>query len=294
MIFDFLNKSFNNREIALIFYLLIFILWTLTQKKIRESIFEVIKALFTKQIFISILCLFIYITIVVYGLSLVDLWNIGLIKDTIYWTFGVGFILMMNSNKALKEEHFFKKYVQENIKLFMIVEFILGLYVFGIITEFILMPIVIFLTILLAYTEVYEEYKQVKNFLLRIFGVVGIFYIIYSGFQIYQNFKGLANYDNLRTLFFPAIMTILFLPFAYFYVLYLHYESLFFRVGFFLKDNKSLRRFAKWRILLSVNLSFKKLKHITPGYLFHGCETKEDIKLEIVKRLNKNPTTNNL
>ncbi|WP_430971803.1 hypothetical protein [Sunxiuqinia rutila] len=292
MILDFLNKTFNNREIALIFYLFLFILWNLTQKKIRESIFCVIGALFVKQIFISILCLLIYITIVVCGLSLLGLWNSSLIKDTIYWSFGVGFILMMDSNKALQEKHYFKKFLLENIKVFMIIEFILGLYVFGIITEFILMPIVIFLSISLAYTEVYEEHKQVRNFLLKIFGAIAIFYIIYSGFKIYQNFKDLANYDNLRALIFPAIMTILFLPFAYFYVLYSHYESLFIRVGFFLKDNKSLRRFAKWRILFSVNFSLKKLKLITPGYLFGGCETKEDVKHEIVKRLNKNPAAN--
>ena len=125
------------------------------------------------------------------GFHLETFWNSSLIKDTIYWTFGVGFILMMNSNKALQEEHYFKKFVIENIKLFLIIEFILGLYVFGIITEFILMPIVIFLSILLGYTEVYEEHKKVKNFLSKIFGVIGIFYVFYSVYEIYQNFKSL-------------------------------------------------------------------------------------------------------
>lgn len=292
MVLDFINRIFNNREIALISYILVFIIWALTQKKIRESIFGLVKALLAKQIFFSILCLLIYVTIVAYGLSLVTLWNFSLLKDTIYWTFGVGFILMMNSNKALQEEHYFRKFVRENVKLFMILEFISGLYVFGIITEFILMPIVIFLSILLGYTEAYEEHKKVKAFLLKIFGVIGIFYVTYSIYEISQNFKSLAKYDNFRALIFPAIMTIIFLPFAYFYVLYTHYESLFVRIGFFLKDNKSLRRFAKWRILLSVNFSLQKLKLITPGYLFDGCKTREDIKHEIIERLNKNPATN--
>jgi hypothetical protein len=259
----------------------------LTQKKIRKSIFGVLKALFAKQIFVSILCLLLYIIVIVYGLRHIDLWNSSLIKDTIYWTFGVGFILMMNSNKALQEENYFKKFIQENIKLFVILEFILGLYVFGIIAEFILMPIVIFLSVLLGFTEASEEHKQVKNFLQKIFGLIGVFYLIYSGFEIYQNFKDFATYDNLRALILPAIMTISFLPFAYIYVLYTHYESLFVRVGFFLKDNKSLRRFAKWRILLSVNFNLKKLKLITTGYLFGDCKTKEDIKHEIIFRLNE-------
>lgn len=290
MVLDYLHKTFNNREIALISYLIIFILWTLTQKKIRKSIFGVVKALFAKQIFVSILCLLLYILVIVYGLWYIDLWNSSLIKDTIYWTFGIGFIFMMNSNKALQEKYYFKKFVQENIKLFVILEFILGLYVFGIVAEFILMPIVFFLSALLGFTEANEEHKQIKNFLLNIFGLIGVFYLIYSGFEIYQNFNDFASYDNLRALTFPAIMTISFLPFAYIYVLYTHYESLFVRLGFFLKDDKSLRRFAKWRILLSVNFSLKKLKLITPGYLFGDCKTKEDIKREIIFRLNKTPS----
>ena len=284
---DCLHRTFNNREIALIFYLVVFIIWTLTQKKIRESIFGVIKFLFVRQILISILLLVIYVSVIVYGLTLVDLWNSNLIKDTIYWTFGTGFILMMNSNDAIKKENYLTKIVKENIKVLMIVEFVVGLYVFGIVTELILMPIVIFLSILLGYTEVYEEHKQVKNFLLKVFGIIGFFYLIYSGYKIYQDFKDFATSDNLRAFLFPIIMTILFLPFAYFYALYVHYESLFVRVGFFLKDNKSLCRYAKWRILLSVNFSLKKLKRITPGYLFGGCKTKDDIKQEISGKLNK-------
>lgn len=289
MILDYLHKTFNNREIALISYLTIFILWTLTQTKIRKSILGVIKALFVKQIFVSILCLLLYIIVIVYGLSLLDLWNSILIKDTIYWTFGVGFILMMNSNKALQDENYFKKFIRENIKLFVILEFISGLYVFGIVAEFVLMPIVIFLSVLLGFTEANEEHKQINDFLLKIFVLIGVFYFIYSVFEIYQNFRNFATYSNFKALIFPVIMTISFLPFAYIYVLYTHYESLFVRIGFFLKDDKSLRRFAKRRILLSVNFNLKKLRLITPGYLFGNCKTKEDIKHEIIFRLNETP-----
>ena len=77
-----------------------------------------------------------------------------------------------------------------------------------------------------------------------------------------------------------------------FYTLF--YESLFVRISIYLKDNKSLRRFAKWRILLTVNFSLRKLKLITPGYLFGGCTTKQEIKNEIIERMNKNPAANNL
>lgn len=284
MILDCLNKTFNNREIALISYLLVFIIWALTQKKIRKSFIPVIKAIMAWKILASIFALMIYVAVVVYGLSKIGLWDKSLIKDSVYWTFGVGLVIMMSFDKALKEEHYFKNLVKENFKVLLIIEFIVGLYVFGIITEFILMPFVILFSMLLGYTEVYNEHEQVRKLVNGLFGILGTVYLIYSGYQIYSDFSGFATTGNLKTFLFPIIMSILFLPFAYSYALLVHYESLFVRLGFFLKDKK-LRRFAKWRILLSVNFSILKLKRMTPGMLFNDCSTKNDIKQEIKNKL---------
>ena len=181
--------------------------------------------------------------------------------------------------------HYFNNLVKENFKVLIIIEFIVGLYVFGIITEFILMPFVILFSILLGYTEVYKEHGQVRKFLNGIFGILGTVYLIYSGYHIYSDFTVFATAGNLKTFLFPIIMSVLFLPFAYSYALMAHYESLFVRLGFFLKDKK-LRRFAKWRILLSVNFSILRLKQMTPGMLFSDCSTKDDIKKEIKNKLN--------
>lgn len=284
MILDYVNKTFNNREIALISYLLIFIIWALTQKKIRKSFMPVVKAIMAWKILASIFALVIYVALVVYGLFKIGLWDKSLIKDSIYWTLGVGLVIMMSFDKALKEEHYFKNLVKENFKVLLIIEFIVGLYVFGIITEFILMPFVILFSILLGYTEIYKEHEQVRKLINGLFGILGTVYLIYSGYHIYSDFNGFATTGNLKIFLFPILMSISFLPFAYSYALLVHYESLFVRLGFFLKDKK-LRRFAKWRILLSVNFSILRLKRMTPGMLFIDCTTKNDIKEEIRNKL---------
>lgn len=284
MILEYLNKTFNNREIALISYLLFFILWTFTQKKIRKSFVPVIKAILAWKILASIFALTLYVAFIVFGLFKIGVWDKSLIKDTVYWTFGVGLIIMISFDKALKEEHYFKNLVKENFKVLLIIEFVVGLYVFGIITEFILMPFVILFSMLLGYTEVYKEHEQVCKLVNGLFGILGTVYLIYSGYHLYSDFIGFATTGNLKTFLFPIIMSILFLPFAYSYALLVHYESFFVRLGFFLKDKK-MRRFAKWRILLSVNFSIQRLKQMTPGMLFNDCSTKDDIKKEIKNRL---------
>ncbi len=287
MILDYLNKTFNNREIALISYLLVLIIWTLTKKKNRKSIVLVIKAFMAWKILASIFVLMLYVALIVFGLFKIGLWDKSLIKDTVYWTFGVGFIIMMNFDKVLKEEHYFKYLIKENFKVLIIIEFLVGLYVFGIITEFILMPFVILFSMLLGYTEVYKEHRQVRKFLNGIFNILGMVYLIYSGYQIYSDFNAFTTTGNLKTFLFPIIMSFLFLPFAYSYALLVHYESLFVRLEFFLK-NRKMRRFAKWKILLSVNFSTQRLKQMTHGMLFSDCSTKDDIIKEIKDKLKPN------
>jgi len=277
--------TFNNREIALFIYLLIFIIWSITKKQIRESIFKIFKSLTDKLILLSILALLIYVDLIIFGLYYLKFWDFTLLKDTIYWTFGVGFIMMMNTNKAIQEEHYFKNILKDNFKLVLILEFILGLYVFGFITELILAPIVILFSILLAISETSKEYYQVRNFLQILFGIIGIGYLIFSFYKIYQDFSEFASYGTLKSFLFPILMMILFLPFIYLYTLFIQYESLFVRLGFSLKDDKVLRRYAKKRILIAVNISLLKLKKIRPGFLFHECKTKDDIDLEIRRKL---------
>lgn len=281
------NNIFNNREIALIVYLIIFLSWALTQERIRKSIFLVIKALFAKKILFSILFLLIYVLFFIIVLYHIQFWDLLLFKDTIYWTFGTGLIIMFHCTNAIDDDKFFLKIVSQNIKLLLIIEYIVGLYVFGIIAEFFLTPIVIFLTALHGYSGIDQEYRKVNVFLSKLIGIIGLFYLFYSVSKIYQNIDEFLNYDNLRSFLFPIIMTILFLPFSYFFALYIEYESLFCRVNVFLKDSKSLRNYAKLRIILSTNYSLKKLKKIKPGYLFYECKTKNDIKNELETKLKK-------
>lgn len=285
MILDSIFITFNNREVALITYLLICILWVLTQKQIRKSLFNVIKVLTSKFMLISIAALLVYITVLVWCLYLLRFWELTMLKDTIYWTFGVGFTLMMKSDKAIKEDHYFKKVILDNLKIAIVIEFVINLYVFGLVTEFILMPIVILFSMMLGYAEVYKEYSQVKRLILAIFSIAGLCYLVYSGFMIYNNFKEFSSFYTLKSFLLPILLVYLFLPFAYLFALYMHYESLFTRIKFSLKEQINLSKYARKRILIDVNLSLTKLKKITPGFLFSQCNTKEDIRNEIRTKL---------
>jgi len=292
MIKEYILETFNNREIALITYLLIFIGWILiTKKKVRSSVADLLRILFGKKIFPAILFLIIYISIISVALSYISLWDTSMIKDSIYWTFGVGFILLMNSNKALEEEHYFRKILRDNFRLALIIEFILGLYVFGLVVEYILAIIIILFALILGISDTDKKYSQVTNLLYIIFGIIGVFYFIFSLYHIYKDINEFASFETLRSFLYPIIMMPLFIPFAYLYALYMHYESLFARLKFSMRHDKKLRKYAKRKILQSVGFRLNLLKRFSPGSLFSNCKSKQDIKSELKQILNKKQYT---
>ena len=285
MSIEILNETFNNREIALFFYMMIFIIWMLTTKDLRKSLVLLLKQLFVKEILILTSLMLAYTYVILFVLSTIKLWNNTMTKEAIYWIFGVGFIILFNSNEVIKEESYFKKIIKEKFKLLIIIEFIVGLYVFGLLFELILMPIVILFSLLLGYTDVHKEHEDVRKFINLFFGILGFSYLLYSGYNIYHDVTSLANYYNLKLFLFPIFMTFLFIPFAYFIALFIQYEVLFLRIKRSFRDDEKMYRYAKWRVLLSVNISFVKLRRFIPGHLFWGCKTKDDIKKFIDNKL---------
>ena len=123
----------------------------MSQKSIRKSLFGVIKAFTAHQILAIFFLMIIYIELLVLILCKLNLWNFYLLKDTIYWTFGVAFILLANINKTTENNSFFKQTLLSNLKFIVILEFITNLYVFSLVAELIVMPILIFGNYLAGY-----------------------------------------------------------------------------------------------------------------------------------------------
>ena len=108
---------FNNREIAIILWLLIFLVWALFHKKIRASLFSVLKILTSVRFILLIILMLLYVSLMIYLFRKIGLWDGSMIKDTTLWFFGVAFIMLINWNKATEEEHYFQKVLLDNLKL---------------------------------------------------------------------------------------------------------------------------------------------------------------------------------
>src|SRR6266487_2639991 len=126
-----LINVFNNREKALIIWILIVLICILVSKSFRPPFLSVLRALFARKIATAMLAMLAYISLVVFAAYKVHFWDISLLKDTIIWTLGTAFIMFVNSDKVNTESKYFKKVLLDNVKLIVLLEFIINLYVFN-------------------------------------------------------------------------------------------------------------------------------------------------------------------
>jgi len=283
---DCIKNAFNNREIALILWILPVIILMLFDKNIRKSIGGLFIAITNKWLLISISGMIIYIALWIYGFYVLKLWDYGLLKDTIVWTFGVAFIMIMNSSKSFKDKDHFKKILFDNFKLLVILIFIVNLYVFNLIAELFIVPLLVFFGLMQGITESKEEFKPVKNTLDYLFSILCLGYLIFAIIKIVQDSSSFMKIDNLKSFLLPIILTILFIPFAYLYALIMLYQTFFIRLKFTIKNDKYLIKYSKWRTLWMCNLSLRKLNMVSKSMIFFDIKTKEDLNVELCKALN--------
>ncbi len=256
---DFLTDTFNNRELATFLWVLILIVAFLFHKKIRSSIVTVIKAFFQKYILLVFLLMLLYISLQIFLLYNVMLWDFSLVKDTVYWILGIASVLLVNVDKATKNRLYFKNLVLNGIKLVIIIEFIANIYTFNFVVELFIFPIISFFVIIAAFTEIKKEYLTVNQMANVIIGVFGFIVVIFFFVNLISDFQNFWVLDNLRAFLLPILLVITFIPFLYLVAIYMAYELLFARLDIFLKKDKDVAKYAKKQIFLLCNIKLSRL-----------------------------------
>lgn len=257
---DSFLKLFTTREQAIIIWIAVFIIWSLFQKNLRNSLAGLVHAFFQKKILAAFLMMILYVGLAVYLLFRINLWDAVLVKDTIFWIIGTAFILFLNLNKAVEDKDYFKKILLDNLKFILILTFLINFYTFPLIIELITLPIIVIIAAMSAYAGTKKEYLPAKKFADFILSAWGIFLIIYATTQVLSNYQNFLITDNFLAFLLPILLTLALVPFLYGFAVYMTYESLFTRIDFLIgKNNQQLANFGKHKIIRSFRLNLKKL-----------------------------------
>jgi hypothetical protein len=272
---NFTDQLIDNREIAILVWLFIFLMWSLTQRNIRASFVSLIKAFFQKAVILLTIILVIYVIAIVYAFYHYKYWDLSYLSDTVVWFFGVAFVMLMNVNHA-GEDGYFKKITIESIKLVVILEFVMNFYVFDLWEELILVPITAFFGALWGYSSAFTKCEQVEKILPNIMGLFGLSFIVYAIYKIATDFQSFLSVGTFREFLLPIVFTILIFPVIYFLALFVSYELLFVRINFLVK-NSALAKYTKWRTMLAFHLDLRSLKKWAAKISTFKFESKVDI-----------------
>jgi len=269
---------FNNREIATIIWLSILFIYMILNKKIRASIFDVIKSFCHWKILAPVFLMIMYICGIIVFLYQIGFWNTDLLKDSIIWACLTGLVMLMNSVSS-KENNYFRKTIMDNLKVVIIIEFLVNAYTFSLIGELIFLPFITLVVMTQIVAKMDEQYAKVEKFLGWVQSYIGIILLIFILKNVVSNFSTFANLDTLREFLLAPILTFAVLPFIYVFAVVAAYELLFIRLDLGLTKTKKLKNYAKIKIIRYCSLNLRMVRDLLThhAHTLMRIKTKEDV-----------------
>ena len=266
-----LLHNLNNRELAIVSWIGIAFILFLFNKAFRTFIKEASSILFSWKFLIIYFFLFGYLYFVLLGLKEIKLWDCYLIKDTVFWFIGAGYIILNSINNDFI---YFKKVALDCVKITLVIEFIVNLHVFSYIAELIAFPLLIILSLLKAISDSDKKNESVSNLLNYLIVILGLTITIIAFYKTIHNYSNDFTFNNLQSLLLPSILTLLFIPFSYLLAVFSSYEILFVRF-----TNLKNKREIKKAIFLNAKLNLKRIKVLSCRINLYDISESENVRL---------------
>jgi hypothetical protein len=272
-------SQLSNREIALLIWLGVLLGFVIIYRPTRQMLGPLLHVALFSKVSIVLFLMLAYassIALICHWLSLAHWW---MLKDALFWFFGTATILVLNSDKAAEEEHYFKKLTVDTLAFAVVLEFVVNLYTFSLAVELALTLFLAVVAALAAVAATKDEYKPARKLLNWLLGVTGFGILTYSLIKIFTAPRSFATVNNLEDFLTPIVLTLALLPFLYGVALYSAYESLFVLVGFRISEDRDLLSYAKWQLILACQFSPHRVHRFTKGFVhnFGGIRARAEV-----------------
>lgn len=218
---------FNTREIAYLIWGALLLIVLFFSGKNRSSLIDLIRAFFCMQLVYVYLIALTYLFICVWVLYKFKIWDTSLVKDTILWFLLVALTLMYNATKINSFQKFVKNVVRPLVAFSVIFEYIFGLYTFDWWIEILMVPVVFFISGMLAFSEKKPEHRQVHKLMNGVFILLGLISLAAVAFHLLNHYTDYFNRLTAMQFIMPLCLSLMFVPFLYGLTMFTHYETAF-------------------------------------------------------------------
>jgi hypothetical protein len=193
----------TNREEAILFWAVAIAVFVIVvgRTELGQPLRGVLGALFTPKLLLLFMMAAAYCGIFVLVAHQLGVWHTSAVKETLYWFFGSGTILVGGATRALLDDpDFFDRLPRIALRTTLVIEFLVNVYGFSFWIE---VPLVgIALALALAQAD-------------RVLMLLGGFLLLYVAVQAITNLDGLLTRENGETLLIAPALAFAFVPFLH-------------------------------------------------------------------------------
>lgn len=249
----------STREWATLIWGALFLLFIICHKEIRNSFWNIIVIFFDKKLRLLWEIILLYVLVITFIFSYSFIWENIYLKDIIIWFIFSGLAFCMNAVSGESDDKYIQKVLKDNLKLTMVLEFLISTFTFSIWIELTIIPIITTITVMNVIAQRKDKYKNVHKLLDFILILVG-FCILYETIKIGINeYKELNVINTLVSFMIPIVYLILIIPLAYVLEIYSKYEILFLRMTCMEGRDKKIRISHRIAVCVACRLSVRKV-----------------------------------
>lgn len=274
-----LATLFNNREIASAIWIGILLLVVSMSGDIRSSIWQVVRAFCCRSILLATSILSVYVVGVVWILYAAGAWTSVVLKETVLWFMFSGVTLAFNLGVKQETDELFKTVMVNNLKLVIVLEFLIGTYTFSLLGELFFLPMVTILVTLSAFAKQQGEHESVAKLLGYVEAAVGITVLALAVIKATDDFETLKSIDSIQRLLLPPVLSTLLVPLIFGLSVYSTYETLFVELRINPPEDPSVTRYAKRRLIAKLGLSPRRIRQFRRSHSsdMRRIRTKNDV-----------------
>lgn len=219
---------FSNRELATYSWLILITLYAFFYKPMRPIAFEVLSSAFARTLVGVYILLGLYLSLIIFALNEIGLWNIEQLKNTVIWSLTVAISLTFRMKGDTHDKGRIKSIIKDNIRFLLLMEFLISFYSFDFFIEFLVfIPFTFMLGYMLAIAGSKPEYAPVKTLLEFILVALGIALTVHAVVNLVSDLSGFLSMETFNDFYLPPILSIFLIPFLFFISIYAGYERVF-------------------------------------------------------------------
>jgi hypothetical protein len=149
---------------------------------------------------------------IVLAAEAVGLWHTTAIKETVYWFLATGVLLVGRAIESASKPNWVRRILRPALRLTLIVEFLVNLYVFPFGVEMVLVPLVVLLVLVEAVAGLDPAHAPAQRFSSGVITMIGFGLLAHVLVRVFSDLSGFMTRENAEDFLLAPALTLASFP----------------------------------------------------------------------------------